>query len=75
MTGLLRVKVLRPVRILFEQLPATVTEQFVVRYLDLESARVPFVVQRSVVGVDERQLLICWVCLVLIRATLDPRTH
>lgn len=51
------------------------TEQLVVRYLDLESARVPLVVQRGVIGVDERQLLICQFRSVAEKVSPNLRTY
>ncbi len=56
---LLRIEVLRPISVLLELLAASVSEKLVVRNLNLERTRIPLVVEFRIIGVDERQLLIC----------------
>ena len=56
---LLGVKVLCAISVLFEQLATSMTEQLVVGNLNFERTRVPLVIELHVIGVDERQFLIC----------------
>jgi hypothetical protein len=55
---LLGVEVFAAVRILLEELAASVSEQLVVRYLQLEGFGIPLIVELDVVGVDEGELLV-----------------
>jgi hypothetical protein len=54
---LLRFEIFLAIGIFFEQFPRAVTQQFVVRDLDLEGLRFPCLVQAKVIGVDERELV------------------
>jgi hypothetical protein len=56
--NLLGVKVLLTVGVLLEQFSGTMAQEFVVRYLNFESARIPRIVQLEVIRVDERYLLV-----------------
>jgi len=55
---LLGVKVLLPIGVLLEQFSGTVTQEFVARHLNLESARIPSIVQFKIVRVDKGHFLI-----------------
>jgi len=55
---LLGVKVLLAVSVLLEQFSRTMSQEFVVCHLNLESARIPSVVQSEIVWVDERYFFI-----------------
>jgi hypothetical protein len=54
----LGVKILLAIGVLLEQFSRTVAQEFVVCYLNFESAGIPRIVQLEVVRVDERYLLI-----------------
>ena len=56
---LLGIEVLLTVRLLLEQLAATMTKELVVRNLELEGTGVPGVEEVDIVGVYESELLIC----------------
>lgn len=56
--NLLGVEVFLAVSVLLEQFSGTVTQKFVVRYLDFESTRIPRIVQLEVIRVDKRHLLV-----------------
>lgn len=59
MYHLLRVEVLRAIRVFLEELPAAMTKKLMVCHLNFEGARIPLVVECSIVRVDECQFLIC----------------
>jgi hypothetical protein len=54
---LLRIKIFLAIGVFFEQFPRAMTQQFVVRDLDLEGLRFPCLVQGKVIGVDEWELV------------------
>lgn len=55
---LLGVKVLLAVSVLLEQLSRTMSQELVACHLNLESARIPSVVQPEIVWVDERYFFV-----------------
>lgn len=56
---LLGVKVLLAVSVLLEQFSRTMSQELVACHLNLESARIPSIVQLEIVWVDERYFFVC----------------
>jgi hypothetical protein len=56
---LLRIKVLLAFRIFLEKFARPMTQEFVIGNLELESTRIPCVIECSIIGMNECQFLVC----------------